>query len=91
MSCKARRPRIPRPCRPDAPALPFAGSGSDDQQETPAVTLEEQKMFLDPTTYCAPELEKFSADDLPVFPRAIFHMMELSAFGKAWFMAISPS
>ena len=32
-------------------------------------------MFLDPPTYCAPELEKFSADDLPVFPRAIFHVM----------------
>ena len=40
-------------------------------------------MFLDSPTYCAPELEKFSADNLPVFPRAIFHVMELSAFWQS--------
>ena len=45
-------------------------------------------MFLDRHILC-PEFEKFSAD-LPVFPRAIFHMMELSARWQSWFMAISP-
>ena len=57
--------------------------GQTINRKPPAVALKKQKMFLDSPSYCAPELEKFSADDLPVFPRAIFHVMELSALWQS--------
>jgi hypothetical protein len=37
-------------------------------------------MSLNPFAYVTPKLEKFGADDFPIFLCAIFHMMELGAF-----------
>ena len=45
-----------------------------------AITLKQHKMSLYPFAYVTPKLEKFGADDFPIFLRAIFHMMELGAF-----------
>ena len=45
-----------------------------------AITLKQHKMSLNAFAYITPKLEKFGADDFPIFLCAIFHMMELGAF-----------
>ena len=45
-----------------------------------AIALEQHEVSLDSLAHVAPKLEKFGADDFPVFLRAILHMMELGAF-----------
>ena len=45
-----------------------------------AITLKQHEMSLNPFAHVTPKLEKFGADDFPVFLCAIFHVMELGAF-----------